>query len=96
MAGFGRVELIACTDETIEKRGSNVLDLNEVWKIVKDDYTNGLINSERCLQCSLYRAMRLNPDKTKSSAQIFIEPAIDLGGGKKIYPDMIVCEKTTS
>ncbi|MDD2714971.1 MAG: hypothetical protein PHW04_03635 [Candidatus Wallbacteria bacterium] len=59
--------------------------IKKAWQFdVKFDYENGLINSERCLQASLYRALRLYFNEEK----IFVEPQFYAEG---TIPDIIIC-----
>lgn len=61
--------------------------LEEVWKEVKSDYKNELINSERCLQAILYMNLR---NIIGYNSQIFIEPKINIGE-EEVIPDIIIC-----
>lgn len=69
----------------------NPLKLQKAWNLhVSQDYQHGLLNSERCLQAALYRALRIElPENT-----IFVEPLLELNGtdaGRNFVPDIVVC-----
>jgi len=65
--------------------------LQRAWKLhVCQDYQDGLLNSERCLQAALYRALRIELPENK----IFVEPLLELNGtdaGRNFVPDIVVC-----
>ena len=68
----------------------NIDQVFELWEGVKEDYSLGLINTERCLQASLYHYTRNNlKDLTP-----FVEPGLRYveGRGYSFIPDLVFCE----
>ncbi|MDE2926171.1 MAG: hypothetical protein OXT71_07225 [Acidobacteriota bacterium] len=64
--------------------------LSQSWVEVEKDYKGGLLNSERCLQASMYRAFRLH---APGELDTFVEPELSLRS-KKYRPDLVICEDT--
>lgn len=67
--------------------------LQNMWnQHIRQDYDMGLLNSERCLQASFYRALRIElPEHI-----IFVEPLLELKStniGRNFVPDIIVCNE---
>mgnify|MGYP000688714723 CR=1 FL=1 len=64
--------------------------LEIVWKQIEDDYQDGLIHAERCMQASFYRALRDLDVPSDGLRSIFVEPYMSVEG--TTYPDIVVCE----
>lgn len=60
--------------------------LRSAWRTVERDYLDETINSERCLQAVLYRALRMS---LPSTDRILVEPSLDA-----CTPDIVVRDRT--
>ena len=58
------------------------------WAEVENDYNHGLLNSERCLQASIYRALRAHAPETLTT---FVEPELSYES-EKCRPDLVICD----
>ena len=66
--------------------------LRRAWAEVGGDYNSGLINSERCLQASFYRALRAEFD---AAWRVFVEPKLSFENGESFLPDLVICRGRT-
>lgn len=66
--------------------------LADAWRnVIKSEYCNGHINSERSLQSHLFAELR-HQIQSGPKRQIFIEPRVELQSEKRVVrPDIVIC-----
>ena len=74
---------------TVDYPAEALKALREAWAAVIADYDERLLNSERCVQASIYHHLRMRL-KVEAGFKIFIEPHISINGEKPRYIDLLV------
>jgi hypothetical protein len=78
--------------ETENAVRTTVAAFKNAWKATISDYSKKKINSERCLQAALYFHLR---KRLSSAYVIYIEPAVRIGSGEKLFIDTLICRENT-